>query len=269
MARRMKQGLTYANVMATVAVFVALSGGAYAAGVVPFAKNAGRVGDIQASRTPKAGRLLALDSHRRFPASVLPASAAGRAGDAGPAGSAGPQGAPGKDGAPGPQGPAGKDGVNGTKGANGTNGTNGKDAGAIVAGHVKGVAHVNGGLNIASPIGVSSSANSYASAPVMLTPAGSPITARDLSARLVDPAVGATRPAAGAGLRVRLEIAGGTVFLSCTIAAGTSTCTSASDTATIPPSSDVLLVLSCTSNATCTDNDSELDFGWRTTAAGA
>jgi hypothetical protein len=43
-----------------------------AADVVRFARNADKVDGLHASRTPKAGRLLALNASRKFPASVLP-----------------------------------------------------------------------------------------------------------------------------------------------------------------------------------------------------
>jgi len=69
--------------------------------VALFAKNAGMVNGIKASRAPVPGRLLALDARGRFPASVLPPAAPGPPGAAGPAGAAGP---------PGPAGPAGEPG---------------------------------------------------------------------------------------------------------------------------------------------------------------
>ena len=69
--------------------------------VAVFAQNAGKVGNIKASRTPVPGRLLALDAKGRFPASVLPKGAAGAPGERG---ERGPQGA---QGIPGPAGPQG------------------------------------------------------------------------------------------------------------------------------------------------------------------
>jgi hypothetical protein len=57
-----------------------------------FAKNAGAVQGIKASKTPKAGYLLALNTSKKFPASV---------------GAIGPKGPPGAQGAPGAQGPPG------------------------------------------------------------------------------------------------------------------------------------------------------------------
>ena len=67
--------------------------------VTLFAQNAGKVGNIKASRTPVPGQILALDAKGKFPASVLPKSAAGARGERGPQGAqgipgpAGPQGA--------------------------------------------------------------------------------------------------------------------------------------------------------------------------------
>lgn len=62
-----------------------------------FASDAGSVNGIKASKTPKPGRLLALDRAGRFPASVVPSGARGAKGDTG---ARGPQGEPG------PAGPA-------------------------------------------------------------------------------------------------------------------------------------------------------------------
>jgi hypothetical protein len=161
--------------MVVAGVVAALVAGApaVAASVVTYAKtagNAGRVDGLSASRTPRAGQLLALNAAKKFPASVVPAGAAGRAGQmgatgpagpagaAGPAGSpgakgdtgaagakgetgaqgaqgpAGPQGAAGADGAQGPQGPAGADGAQGAKGDKGDPGAPGADGAEGVQG---------------------------------------------------------------------------------------------------------------------------------------
>jgi hypothetical protein len=71
--------------------------------VALFAKNAGKVNGIKASRTPTPGKLLALGSDGRFPASVVPVAQ----GPAGPTGATGPAGPAGSRGAPGPAGPPG------------------------------------------------------------------------------------------------------------------------------------------------------------------
>jgi hypothetical protein len=62
-----------------------------------FAKNAGKVNGIKASRTPKAGRLLALGPDAKLPRSAFP-DGVNTPGPRGPQGPAGPKG---------PQGPAG------------------------------------------------------------------------------------------------------------------------------------------------------------------
>jgi hypothetical protein len=70
--------LTFANVTSLLALFIALGGAGYAAGVVPFASragfadNAGKVDHLTAARSPKPGQLLALDHAGRFPAAAIP-----------------------------------------------------------------------------------------------------------------------------------------------------------------------------------------------------
>jgi hypothetical protein len=90
-----------------------------------FAHNADRVDGFDASRTPRAGRLLPLGSNKKFPASVVPPGPAGPVGPAGPEGPVGAQGSPGVDGAQGPQGPAGADGADGATGPEGPAGPEG------------------------------------------------------------------------------------------------------------------------------------------------
>jgi hypothetical protein len=89
--------------------------------VALFAKNAGKVGGIAASKKPKAGKLLALGKNGKFPASVLPATTPstgpeGARGPAGPAGPQGPQGLQGLKGNKGTTGPAGPIGPGGAQG---------------------------------------------------------------------------------------------------------------------------------------------------------
>lgn len=94
----MRRHLTYANVMATVAVFIALGGGAYAAVKLP--KNS--VG----SRQVKDHSLKKAD----FKRGLIKAGARGPAGAAGAKGDAGAPGAKGDAGPIGPTGPAGAQG---------------------------------------------------------------------------------------------------------------------------------------------------------------
>jgi hypothetical protein len=65
------------TVLSVTALVIAVAGvtplGEAASDAIPrFARNADKVDGIHASRTPKAGRLLALNSSKKFPASVLP-----------------------------------------------------------------------------------------------------------------------------------------------------------------------------------------------------
>ena len=74
--------------------------------VSSFARNAGAVNGIKASRTPKPGRLVPLGRNAKLPAVVLPLRR-GERGEPGRPGPAGPQGPAGAPGAAGPQGPPG------------------------------------------------------------------------------------------------------------------------------------------------------------------
>ena len=80
--------------------------------VATFARNAGAVNGIKASRRPVPGRLLPLGRNGKFPSSVVPTmrgarGADGSQGPPGPDGAAGPAGAQGPVGPVGPAGPAG------------------------------------------------------------------------------------------------------------------------------------------------------------------
>jgi hypothetical protein len=107
MFTRIRAGLTYANVIATWALFLALGGGAYAAATLPPSS----VGAAQIKRNAvssskvKNGSLLSKD----FKAGQLPTGAPGRkgpTGTTGPPGAQGLKGDPGQDGSPGAPGPA-------------------------------------------------------------------------------------------------------------------------------------------------------------------
>jgi len=80
--------------------------------VATFARNAGAVNGIKASRKPVPGRLLPLGRNGKFPSSVVPTvrgarGADGAQGPRGTDGTAGPAGAPGAAGPAGPPGPPG------------------------------------------------------------------------------------------------------------------------------------------------------------------
>ena len=69
-------------VLSVTALVIAVAGttplGRAASDAIPrFARNADKVDGLHASRSPKAGRLLALNSSRKFPASVLTGAVTG------------------------------------------------------------------------------------------------------------------------------------------------------------------------------------------------
>jgi hypothetical protein len=82
--------------------------------VSSFARNAGAVNGIKASRTPKPGRLVPLGRNAKLPAAVLPLRR-GERGEPGLPGPAGPQGPAGAQGPAGPQGPSGAAGPPATR----------------------------------------------------------------------------------------------------------------------------------------------------------
>src|SRR4051794_2655470 len=103
MLRRVRSGLSYANVVATMALFVALGGGAYAAVTLP--KNS--VGRRQLKKGAVTSKKVADHSllTKDFKAGQVPAGPRGLRGLTGPAGQRGPTGltgGTGKTGAPGP-----------------------------------------------------------------------------------------------------------------------------------------------------------------------
>jgi len=77
------------------------AGGAARRSIAAFARNAGAVNGIKASRAPKPGRLVPLGRNAKLPGSVVP-TVRGARGSQGPAGPAGPRGPKGE---PGPAGP--------------------------------------------------------------------------------------------------------------------------------------------------------------------
>lgn len=92
--------------IALVALAATPTGGAARHAVAAFARNAGAVNGIKASRTPRAGRLVPLGRNAKLPASVVPTQKGAR-------GLTGPKGPAGPSGPPGPQGPAGPPGASG------------------------------------------------------------------------------------------------------------------------------------------------------------
>jgi hypothetical protein len=110
----MRRHFTYANVVASISLFLALGGVSYAATTLPHDSvgatqiRAGAVGTSEV----RNGSLTAID----FARGVLPGAAGASAGPAGPAGATG---------AAGPAGPAGARGATGAQGATGAHGAAG------------------------------------------------------------------------------------------------------------------------------------------------
>ncbi len=98
MLARLRSCLSYANVMATIAVFVALGGGAYAAFTLP----ANSVGSRQLKNSAVTPKKVAQATIKLFK---------GQTGASGPKGDQGAQGAQGVQGVPGIQGPIGPSNV--------------------------------------------------------------------------------------------------------------------------------------------------------------
>jgi hypothetical protein len=122
--KRFTPRLTYANVIATVALFVALGGGAYAATQLP--KNSVGPGQLKKEAVTgakvKKGSLMAGD----FAPGQLPAGTSGAAGAKGDAGAQGPPGPEGKEGPQGKEGAPGVAGLEGKAGKEGKQGNEGK-----------------------------------------------------------------------------------------------------------------------------------------------
>jgi len=113
---RVRPRLTYANVIASVALFIALGGGSYAALQVPRASVGTKQLKRNAVTSPKVndGSLLLSD----FNASQL----SQLRGPAGVHGTEGPRGATGPEGLQGPRGATGPEGLQGPRGATGPEG---------------------------------------------------------------------------------------------------------------------------------------------------
>jgi hypothetical protein len=124
--RKLGGSLSYANVMATVAVFLALGGGAFAATTGLTAKD----GTIHGCVSTRSHVLTVLKAGKRCAQGhvALAFNAKGVPGARGPAGATGPAGPAGPAGAAGARGAKGDAGDRGRAGTNGTNGTNGKNA---------------------------------------------------------------------------------------------------------------------------------------------
>jgi hypothetical protein len=153
--RRLRPRLRYANVMSSIAVFIALGGGAYAAvSSIP-----GPDGVIHGCYQKKKGSLRLVAAGRRCARSER-AIAFNQQGPAGPRGSRGSAGSKGVKGATGSQGTTGAAGAPGAPGAKGETGPRGPGAssfgGNVNAGSSATVATLANGLKVTGTCGASS-----------------------------------------------------------------------------------------------------------------
>jgi len=114
MLTRLRARVSYANVTATLALVFAITGGAYAAGVLP--RNSVGTRQLRANAVTGAKVKNHSLTSKDFKAGALPRGLKGDTGAAGAPGARGPQGAPGTQGGKGATGPTGARGATGPTG---------------------------------------------------------------------------------------------------------------------------------------------------------
>jgi hypothetical protein len=149
---------------------------------------------------------------------------------------------------PGPAGPAGPAGPQGLKGDTGQSGS---PAASVNTGVIK---TSGGGNYFGAPSGASGSITE--SDVQSLSPAGAPITARDLSVKLPF-----TLGPSGLTFSAAIRVDGADTALSCVIAVGSSGCQDTSHAVTIPPNSLISVRVSVVGSGT--DTGDLWSFGWR------
>jgi hypothetical protein len=152
---RLPLAIALAALVVGVLGWTGLGSAAVSAVRVAFAKNAGAVDGISASRSRKAGQLLPLGRNGKFPLSAIPAGT--QIVLEGPRGDRGPKGDPGARGPQGVQGPAGQTGPQGPQGPAGSGGVPGPkgDPGAMGAQGPAGIQGQKGDKGDTGPPGVS------------------------------------------------------------------------------------------------------------------
>ena len=150
MLARLRAALSYANVVGTLALFIALGGVSYAAVTLP-ARSVGAKQlktDAVTSAKVKNGTL----RKRDFKDGALPRGKSGETGQDGQPGDAGPPGQRGEKGAPGLQGDAGAPGATGAAGPSGPAGAAGQN-GAVGPTGPSGAKGADGEDGLAGPTG--------------------------------------------------------------------------------------------------------------------
>ncbi len=226
--RSLRTKLSYANVMATVAVFLALGGGAYAATQL---KN-NSVGTKQLKNNSvtgqkvKDGSLSGADINSSSLGLVPNASHASSAENAAQASnSAALQGHPASDflGA----------GSQATDSAR-LGGHTPSEFGAVLSGQTSGLAKVSGAANLYGPVGGVAIASKIAPAVASLSPSIA-LQASNFSAQLTEP------PSTGNGVEVQLVVNGAPVGLSCLIEVGQNSCSNTTATPAIAAGSQLAI----------------------------
>jgi hypothetical protein len=235
----MRQRLSYANVMATVAVFIALGGTSYAALKITgkHVVNGSLTGKDVRNNSIKSADVAGLTAADFKDA--LPAGPQGQKGYAGAKGDTGPAGAKGDTGAVGPTGPAGSDGAGGARGATGPTGPAGSADPGILMARVESIAACTVGasscISTGAPSGISQAVGGNTQQTMLSPPY--PIRMRDLTVRLNN------APGTGAYRSVGVHPLNTPVVLICTVAGASQTCTNTADEAVVPPSTLINLEL--------------------------
>ena len=236
---KLRQHLTYGNVVATIAVFLALGGAAYAA---TLGKNT--VG----SKQVKPNSLKGVDIRESSLGKVPKAANADKAQTAASATNAG----------------------NAQTAANATNAqtaANANNAGSldnldspafgarILIGHMKGLTSVTDTNERGAPSGLSVATGGGSDTPIAMWTPNVPIVASDLSVRLT------AAPGAGATRTFYIQAQTGPTSVSCSISDAALTCNSGTASAVLPAGS--LVELAEATNSTAPTTPADAFFGWR------
>lgn len=228
----LRRHLTFANVAAATALFIALGGVAFAASSSLIGSN----GEIKACANKQTGELRAIKSGAKCSKkeTTLSWSQKGPKGDTGAAGSVGASGAP------------------GAQGQQGIQGIQGSASASAVFGGVQNLSTLTAGASVFTNPG------DFAGAPDsqnVLTP-NAAVTLRDLAVQN-----GENLPA---NVSLKFTLSTSSSSITCTIATGTRTCNSGAQTATAPPASEISITIQNTGTVTYA-NSPVVEFGWRAT----
>jgi hypothetical protein len=246
MLKVVRSRLTYANTMATVAVFLALGGGAYALSGIPDSGGVyhGCVASSGALRVvSKASSCLKARTVKRGSRRVrIPGESAIVWNQ---------QGRPGVNGAQGPAGPQGFQGQQGQQGQS-IQGIQGSASASASFGGIQNLSTLAAGASVfTNPADYAQFADSRN----ILTP-NAAVTLRDLAVLN-----GNNLPT---NVSLLFTLVGPSGEITCTIPTGSRSCNSGAQTATVPPASEVSLTIQNTGTASYGDSPT-VEFGWRAT----